>query len=275
MNPLKPYRPPSVSYLKKTLLLQSAWFKPVFMGLENVDNAKPALYVGNHTLYGSLDGPLMLLGLYEHKNIFLRSLGDHIHFKVPLWGKMLTDNGCVAGTPKNCQALMEAKEHILVYPGGAREVMKNKGEAYQLIWKQRTGFAKMAMQNGYDIVPFAAIGVEDALDIRYDREDFYRTKAGKWLQKKGISDKHLRGGDVFLPLATGLGLLPRPEKLYFAFGERISTAAVQANSDDKAAQWQVREQVEASIYQLMEKLFAQRAKEESQWPLWRKKLIKR
>jgi hypothetical protein len=74
--------------------------------------------------------PLMLLGLYQHKGVFLRSLGDHIHFKIPLWRNLLWDNGCVAGTPQNCQQLMEAKEHILVFPGGGREVMKNKGEEY-------------------------------------------------------------------------------------------------------------------------------------------------
>ncbi len=269
------FSPPPLSRIKKALYLQNKWFDPVFMGLEHLDRSRPALYVGNHTLYGTLDGPLMLLGLYEHKGIFLRSLGDHIHFKVPLWGKLLVDNGCVAGTPENCQQLMEAKEHILVYPGGGREVMKNKDELYQLVWKQRTGFARMAMQNGYDIIPFAAIGADDAYTIQYDTNDFYQSKVGKWLQKTGISDKYLRGGDAFVPLATGLGLLPRPEKMYFAFGERITTVAMQTQSENKDLQWQVREQVEAKIYQLMDDLFALRAEDEAQWPTWRKKLTKR
>lgn len=269
------FSPPPLSRIKKALYLQNKWFDPVFMGLEHLDRSRPALYVGNHTLYGTLDGPLMLLGLYEHKGIFLRSLGDHIHFKVPLWGKLLVDNGCVAGTPENCQQLMEAKEHILVYPGGGREVMKNKDELYQLVWKQRTGFARMAMQNGYDIIPFAAVGADDAYTIQYDTNDFYQSKVGKWLQKTGISDKYLRGGDAFVPLATGLGLLPRPEKIYFAFGERISTTALQTQSENKDLQWQVREQVEAKIYQLMDDLFALRAEDEAQWPTWRKKLTKR
>lgn len=269
------FSPPPLSRIKKALYLQNKWFDPVFMGLEHLDRSRPALYVGNHTLYGTLDGPLMLLGLYEHKGIFLRSLGDHIHFKVPLWGKLLVENGCVAGTPENCQQLMEAKEHILVYPGGGREVMKNKDELYQLVWKQRTGFARMAMQNGYDIIPFAAIGADDAYTIQYDTNDFYQSRVGKWLQKTGISDKYLRGGDAFVPLATGLGLLPRPEKIYFAFGERISTTALQTQSENKDLQWQVRQQVEAKIYQLMDDLFALRAEDEAQWPTWRKKLTKR
>ena len=274
MNPLT-FSPPPLSRLQKALFLQKKWFAPEFFGLENVDRAKPALYVGNHTLYGTLDGPLMILGLYQHNGVFLRSLGDHIHFQIPLWRNLLWDNGCVAGTPENCQQLMQAKEHILVYPGGGREVKKNDGEKYQLIWKERTGFARMAMQHGYDIVPFAAIGADDAFDIHYDANDFQQSPAGQWLEKTGISNKYLRGGDAFVPLTSGLGFLPRPEKFYFAFGERISTQEVSHEADDKSSQWQVREQVAASIYGLMEDLFAIREKDQATWPTWRKKLTGR
>lgn len=274
MNPLT-FSPPPLSRLQKALFLQKKWFAPEFFGLENVDRTKPALYVGNHTLYGTLDGPLMVLGLYQHNGVFLRSLGDHIHFQIPLWRKLLWDNGCVAGTPENCQQLMQAKEHILVYPGGGREVMKNDGEQYQLIWKERTGFARMAMQHGYDIVPFAAIGADDAFDIHYDANDFQQSSAGQWLEKTGISEKYLRGGDAFVPITSGLGLLPRPEKFYFSFGERISTTALIDEADDKSSQWQVREQVAASIYDLMDDLFAIREKDQATWPAWRKKLTRR
>ena len=133
MNHPLTFVPPPLKKIEQALWLQQQWFDPVFSGLDNIDRARPALYVGNHTLYGTLDAPLMLLGLYRHKGIFLRSLGDHIHFKIPLWRDLLWDNGCVAGTPENCQQLMQAKEHILVFPGGGREVMKNKGEEYQLV----------------------------------------------------------------------------------------------------------------------------------------------
>lgn len=275
MNHPLTFVPPPLKKIEQALWLQQQWFDPVFSGLDNIDRARPALYVGNHTLYGTLDAPLMLLGLYRHKGIFLRSLGDHIHFKIPLWRDLLWDNGCVAGTPENCQQLMQAKEHILVFPGGGREVMKNKGEEYQLVWKERTGFARMAMQHGYDIIPFASVGADETFDIRYDAQDFYQSRVGKLLDKTGIKDKYLRGGDAFLPLATGLGLLPRPEKFYFGFGEAISTQHLQENCDDKAAQWQVREQVESAIYQLMNDLFAQREQEQKNWPTWRKKLTHR
>lgn len=276
-HPVVPFSPPPLARIRRRLALMERWFAPQFLGLEHLDAARPALYVGNHTLYGTLDGPLMLLGLYQRKGIYLRSLGDHLHFKVPGWRGMLIEGGVVAGTPDNCRALMQAGEHILVYPGGGREVMKNKGEEYRLVWKERTGFARMALQQGYDIIPFAAIGADDTYRIRYDANDFNASRLGRLLRRTGITDRYLRGGDAFAPLATGLAgtPVPRPEKFYFAFGERISLASLQAQAEDREVQWQVREQVSNRIYSLMNELFAYRDEDQKRWPLWRRKLIQR
>ena len=60
---------------------------------------------------------------------------------------------------------------ILVYPGGGREVAKRKGESYKLIWKERMGFARLAIEHGYTIVPFAAVGAEEAVDIVLDGDN--------------------------------------------------------------------------------------------------------
>ncbi len=276
-HPVVPFSPPPLARIRRRLALMERWFAPQFLGLEHLDAARPALYVGNHTIYGTLDGPLMLLGLYQRKGIYLRSLGDHLHFKVPGWRDMLIEGGVVAGTPDNCRALMQAGEHILVYPGGGREVMKNKGEEYRLVWKERTGFARMALQQGYDIIPFAAIGADDTYRIRYDANDFNASRLGRLLRRTGITDRYLRGGDAFAPLATGLAgsPVPRPEKFYFAFGERISLATLQAQAEEREVQWQVREQVSNRIYSLMNELFAYRDEDQKRWPLWRRKLIQR
>lgn len=270
------FRVPELADLKGKLRWQWAWFAPQFHGLEHVDASRPALYVGNHTLYGGLDGPLMLSGLYEKTGVYLRSLGDRLHFQVPGWRRMLVKYGTVEGTRENCAQLMESGQHVLVYPGGGREVMKNRGEAYRLIWKDRTGFAAMAMQHGYDIVPFGAVGAEDAYDIRYDADDFRASGLGRWLTRRGLMEKYLRNGDVFTPLVTGVGglPLPRPQKLYFGFGERISTREWQDRYQDKDAQWQVRRQVEAAVYAQMDRMFVERAKDtELGW--WRRRLQKR
>jgi 1-acyl-sn-glycerol-3-phosphate acyltransferase len=99
---------------------------PLFFGVERVPTDQPFLLVGNHTLMGVLDIPLMLLGLHERTGVIVRSLGDHLHFQVPLWRDVLTRFGTVDGTRETCEALMRAGESILVFPGGGREVFKHK-----------------------------------------------------------------------------------------------------------------------------------------------------
>jgi 1-acyl-sn-glycerol-3-phosphate acyltransferase len=113
--------------------------------------------------------------MYLQKDIMLRPLVDHMHWEIPFWRQLIKNVGMVPGTRESCAALMEAGEHVLVFPGGRREVCKQKGEAYQLIWRNRTGFAHMAVAHGYDIIPVATIGAEemfDILDRRQGRDEF-------------------------------------------------------------------------------------------------------
>jgi len=214
------HRPTSFDIAAARLLLEP-WrllTAPCFYGVDRVPRDRPCLFVGNHTLMGVLDVPLMLLGLYARTGIVVRPLGDHVHFRVPLWRDLLGRFGTVDGTRDNCEALMRAGESILVFPGGAREVFKHKHERYRLIWKNRLGFARLAIAHGYPIVPFAAVGAEDCYDVVFDSDDLRRTPLGplvEWLVPRP---------DELPPLVNGIGLLPRPRRFYFRFERPIETA---------------------------------------------------
>lgn len=258
------FDPPSLDTVEKVTALSRFYFSPQYFGLENVDRSRPALYVSNHTIYGSLDSPLVYEKLYKDKGIVLRSLGDQFHFDVPLWRDFLADSGTVLGTRENCARLMETGEHILVYPGGGREVAKRKGEEYKLTWKTRTGFAHMAMKYQYPIIPVAALGADDAYDVVFDAYDLMQNPLGRWLLgKKPVADK-LRDGDVFMPLARGIGptLIPRPEKFYFSFGTPISPAAFKGQENDREMQWQLRKQVMEALEGELDMLKAIRAQDQ-------------
>ena len=262
------FSPPPLHKVKAANRLARAYFNPQFQGLENVDPLKPALYVCNHTLYGMLDGPLLYEKLYEEKGIVLRALGDSFHFKIPVWGDILKRTGSVEGTRENCSRLMEQGEHVLVYPGGGREVAKRKGEQGKLTWKTRTGFAYMAMKYQYPIIPVAALGADDALDIVWDAYDFMQNPIGRWLLKH---DRHntLRGGELIMPLCKGVGptMLPRPEKFYFSLGKPIDTSIYQGQENNKEMQWQLRVQTMHAIEAEMNKLEQVRQRDTDIGPL--------
>lgn len=269
--------PPSRRLTSLLTALPKAWFDPVFLGLNDLDLSRPALWVGNHTLYGMMDTPLICERLFQ-EGVSVRALGHREHFKVPFWREMMVWGGMVLGSPENCRALMKSRQHVLVFPGGGREVMRRKGEAYQLIWKNRTGFARMAIVHGYDIIPFGSLGPDEALDIVIDANDVMRTRAWQWLKKRLPLEEITRGGEEIPPLVKGIGptLLPRPERFYVGFGPRISTDHLAGQEDDPLALWALREKVATGIKVQLNILQAFRLVDQStQWGRWRKWLARK
>ncbi|OBJ10837.1 hypothetical protein A5625_10220 [Mycobacterium sp. 1465703.0] len=65
------------------------------------------------------------------------------------------------GARETTRELMRQNQTILVFPGGAREIAKSKGEEYHLNWRERCGFVRLAVENGYPIVPVGLVGGDD------------------------------------------------------------------------------------------------------------------
>jgi len=262
-DPITDFEPPSVAALGRWLAPSRAWHRPWFTGLEHVDPARPTMFVGNHTLYGVIDVMHIVHELYRVHGIFPRALGDRLHFAVPLWRDLVSSLGCVLGTRENCAALMRAGQHVLVFPGGAREVFKRKGEAYRLIWKDRVGFVHMAAAHGYRIIPFASVGAEEAFHIAFDGAELMASPVGALLRATGLADKYLRGGEELPPLVRGLGptWIPRPERFYFSFGEPVATLRYRNSIDDQDAMLALRAKVQASIERQLQNLLRLRERE--------------
>lgn len=268
------FKPLSSKSLRLLLAPLYAWFSPRLKGIENFNPQRPTLFVGNHALYGVIDSPLFVSEVYRKSGVYLRPLGDHFHFRTDGWGDALIRMGAVPGTPENCARLMQLQQHILVFPGGAREVAKRRSEINRIEWKKRTGFARMAIQHGYDIIPFASVGCDESMDILIDADDVQSTRLGRWLLKRPAINRFLRNGDLIMPLARGVGptLIPRPEPFWFQLGTPIETRSLEGRTDDETL-WALREQVAGQITGMIDELVEQRR----QAPLsgWRKRLLKR
>ena len=270
--PIEDFRPPSLRTMARVTALQRRYFAATLEGAENVDPQRPGLFVGNHALMGVLDSPLFVYELYRQTGVFPRSLGDHFHFPTPVWGKLVTRFGAVPGTRENCRRLMESGQHVLVFPGGAREGAKRRDEINKLVWKKRTGFVYMAIEQGFDIIPFASLGCDEAYDIVYDGDDFANGWLGKRLLGNDKVNSLMRGGDLFMPLVKGIGptLLPKAEPFHFSIGKPIPTAHLQGQENDPAVLWKLREQVSDAITGMLSSM--DEARKAQPRPLWRKVL---
>jgi 1-acyl-sn-glycerol-3-phosphate acyltransferase len=230
------FAPPSKAFARTFIAPFKFYFAPQFYGLDALDVTRPALYVTNHNVLGVLDGYPFATELFLQKGIILRALADRSHFKIPIWRDIVKERfGVVEASRENCSALMKRKDSIVVYPGGAREICRKKGEKYILKWQDRKGFVRMALEHGYDIIPVAAVGAEEAFTIVQDADDFLKTPLGKFLTFIGVSKSVFKDGELIPPTVRGVGntIIPRPVKLYFNFGKRISTKAYKKKFEDE------------------------------------------
>ncbi|MCP4037274.1 MAG: acyltransferase family protein [bacterium] len=267
-----PFDPSLIKEIDHRLQPLKRLLSPVALGAEHVPREGAVLLTGNHSIYGLVDIPMLGLELFEKTGRAVRGLGDDIHFALPVWRDLLRRFGAVRGTRKACASLFEAGEAVLVFPGGGREVMKRKHERYRLIWKERIGFARLAIQYGVPIVPFAAVGVEDMFDIVVDAEDILRSPVGDLLRALGITEQPwFRHGEVIPPLALGRGpgALPRLERQYFLFGKPIDTTRYAGRHEDRETCFALREEVKGAIEAQIAELREIRAGDHERYPIQR------
>ena len=165
---IRTFQPPSKRVLRLLLGPLKHLIGVDAVGLEHINPELPTLFVANHQLHG-LDVPILLYELYESASIFVRGLADHFHCGIPIHSHILRWMGAVDGTRPNADCLMAHGQHLLVYPGGGREVMRHSSSPkYTLQWKGRLGFARMAIKHAYPIQPIASIGIDEMVDIIAD-----------------------------------------------------------------------------------------------------------
>ena len=248
-------KPPSGVELEVSYQIIKRLFKPMILGADNIPD-RPCLFVGNHSLFaldGWVIGPLMTKEL----NRFPRGLGDKFLFANPRVADFVLKRGAVMGHPEVCSALMKAGEDLIVFPGGAHEAVKPASMKYELQWKERYGFVKLAARHGYTIVPFGLVGPDEFYGHLMEGQDIPGSALGTVLRRLGLLNDDVRA-DVLPPIPIGaLGsFLPKPQRCYLGFGEPIDLARYEGRTPTKKEQKSIRAAVaEAIETQLAELLF--------------------
>lgn len=247
--------PPSGVELELSYQMVKRLFKPMILGADNIPD-RPCLFVGNHSLFaldGWVIGPLMTKEL----NRFPRGLGDKFLFANPKVGDFVLKRGAVMGHPDVCSALMKAGEDLIVFPGGAHEAVKPASMKYELQWKERYGFVKLAARHGYTIMPFGLVGPDEFYGHLMEGQDIPGSALGTLLKRLGLLNDDVRA-DVLPPIPIGaLGsFLPKPQRCYLGFGEPIDLAKYKGRTPTKKEQRSIRTAVAEEIEtQLAELLF--------------------
>jgi 1-acyl-sn-glycerol-3-phosphate acyltransferase len=254
----EPFEPPEDAEFVAAKALLAPWrllTDPRIDGYGNLPAGSRYLLVGNHTTLGVFDIPFVVLGIHDETGVLVRSLGDHQHFRVPLWRSILARFGTIDGTRENARRLMRAGEAVLVFPGGGREVARRRGDHYPLVWRERIGFARLALEHGYPVVPFAMVGVDDMWDVIADADDAIYGPARALARRAGVDP------ELLFPLIRGLGPtpLPRPQRIYARIGAPIEARDYGSAWGDAAGAARLRDAVRAAVADRIAELLAERA----------------
>jgi 1-acyl-sn-glycerol-3-phosphate acyltransferase len=233
------------------------YFDPQFLHVERLHRERPSLFVANHASWG-WEGGFLPSAIREHTGKLPRLLTDSEVILGPLEDPLMK-LGMVLANRKVCAALMDAGESILVFPGGAREGAKRRGEQYKLFWEGRDGFVRMAIQHGFTITPVATVGPDEMWDIRWDHDDL----AGTWVEStlRGLAGERFVA-DLIPPIPSGMfgTLLPRPERAYVAFGEPVDTRRFAGRKGSAAVVNKIKDAVQSQLESLIKETLLERAR---------------
>jgi 1-acyl-sn-glycerol-3-phosphate acyltransferase len=193
---------------------------PYVRGLVNLPADGRFLLVGNHTRYSMAEVVLIPYFVRTAIGTRVRPLADRQFARMTgTQAALVAAYGAVIGTPAAARQLMDEGESVLVFPGGAREIAKYKGEEYTLSWENRDGFARIAIEKEYPIITVALVGGDDVYTSMV-RRDSTLGQVSRWVGQR-LSGR----SDIAMPPVRGVGLtlIPQPQRMYLAFGQPIDT----------------------------------------------------
>lgn len=177
-------------------------------------------------------------------------------------GSSFTSFGAVPVSGFALFRLLKQGEAVLLFPGGVREAFKRKNEKYKLFWPSKPEFIRMAIKHDAIIVPFAAIGAEDSIDIVADANDLMNNPiVGDSVRKRSQSVPKARAVDTRVTADAGEEelfiqpvIVPKaPERFYFRFMAPIDVSGADLDDEErvKAIYERVYGEVEGGIQYLL------------------------
>lgn len=167
-------------------------------GAENLPREGGVLLITSH---GMATYELFLMGgaIFKSTGRPMRSLAAGIWFRTDALGSVFERLGMVDTGPDVARQLLDAGNIVALAPGGTREAIRPWTKRFQVDWKGRTGFARLALEAQKPIVLVTC----PAIDLVFK------------LYENPLTTFAYRQWKVPLPIMRGVGptLIPRPIRL--------------------------------------------------------------
>ncbi len=213
------------------LPLYRNYFKVRIINPENAQYDRPLMVISNHTGQIPIDAMLITIAFVTDINPprLLRSMVERFLNTLPFFGTWAAESGAVLGDRSNCQWLLQRGESILVFPEGVRGISKSTSQYYQM-QRFTSGFFRLALYAGVDILPISVIGAEE----------FYPLVYHPWTIARALN---LPALPLSASLLLGpLGIIPLPSPIDIRIGKIYSIPKnIEADAPDEFVDFHVNE----------------------------------
>lgn len=113
------------------------------VGLENIPQEKSVLFVYYHGAL-PIDLYYFIAKIFLFNSRLVHTVADRFFFNIPGWSILTDVMSVIPGTVQTCSAILKDGNMLAISPGGVHEAQFGDSY-YQLMWKKRVGFAKVAL----------------------------------------------------------------------------------------------------------------------------------
>lgn len=113
------------------------------VGLQNIPQNKPVLFVYYHGAL-PIDLYYFIAKIFLFNSRLVHTVADRFFFNIPGWSILTDVMRVIPGTVQTCSAILKDGNMLAISPGGVHEAQFSDSY-YQLMWKNRVGFAKVAL----------------------------------------------------------------------------------------------------------------------------------
>lgn len=130
------------------------------IGMEHLPVEGPALIVYYHGAI-PIDMYYFVARVCLERDRLIHTVADRFLFKLPGWGIISEAMKVIPGTVQTCANILKEGNLLAISPGGVYEAQFGNNN-YELLWRNRVGFAKVAIEAKVPIIPMFTENLREA-----------------------------------------------------------------------------------------------------------------
>lgn len=135
------------------------WHGYEVCNIENIPRNSPALLIYYHGAV-PIDVYYLIAKICILRNRLIHTVADHFLFKIPGFSIIAEGMNVIPGTVQTCSEVLKDNNLLAISPGGVYEAQFS--HSYELMWKKRLGFAKVAIEAKVPIIPIFTENLREA-----------------------------------------------------------------------------------------------------------------